>query len=312
MTNIVTLTFSPSVDKSFSSPRFIPSKKLYCSAPRYNAGGGGINVARALRRLGGSATAIFPSGGRTGELLAMLLRREEVPLVEVKVKSDTRENIMITELDPSRHYQFILPPPEFSAEEYEAVFQVLRGATAHLDYLVISGSMPANFPSDMFSNIRSYALQQDCRLVVDTSGTSLVHALEAGIYLAKPNLNELRKLTGLPVIDMAEAEAAAKGILSKYSCEALVVSLGKEGAMLVTRLNTFLFKGPDTDVKTTVGAGDSMVAGMIRFLSMGRSLQDAVKFGVACGTAATLHEGTELCHLADCERLYKLVKEVSR
>jgi len=307
--SIITITFSPSLDKSFSSPQMIEGKKLYCSAPRFDAGGGGINVARALQRLGSSVTAIFPSGGRTGMMLERILEESKVSFVPVKVQEETRENIIINEKETGRHYQFIMPPPELNEQEYKDVLNMLESeAAGQLDYLVVSGSMPGGFPAYMFNRLSAFAKEAGCRLVVDTSGIPLVRALEAGVYLAKPNINELAKLTGRPSLEGSAIEAAAKDVLSTYKCEVLIVSLGRDGAMMVTHDRCHVFSVAGASVKSTVGAGDSMVAGMIHYLSSGRPLEEMVKFGVACGTAATLHEGTELCHSDDVEKIYELVQ----
>ncbi|RYG23442.1 MAG: 1-phosphofructokinase family hexose kinase, partial [Chitinophagaceae bacterium] len=223
--SIITITFSPSLDKSFSSPQMIEGKKLYCSTPHYDAGGGGINVARALQRLGSPVTAIFPSGGRIGRTLESILEESKVPFAAVKVKQETRENIIIREKETRRHYQFIMPPPELNEQEYNDMLNMLETqAAGQLDYLVVSGSMPDNFPADMFSRLSAFAQENRCRLIVDTSGAPLVRALEAGVYLAKPNVNELAKLTGRTALEGNAVEEAAKEALAAYKCEVLVVS----------------------------------------------------------------------------------------
>lgn len=310
MSNTVTLTFSPCIDKSFSAPELIPSKKIYCSAPHFNAGGGGVNVARALQRLGNNTTAVFTSGGTMGQLLEALLVDQGVAIVPVNTTTNTRENIMITENASGYHYQFIMPPPVLTADEYAGIITALNEVQAPVGYIVVSGSMPVDFPPDIFERIAQCALRKNARLVVDTSGRALVSALEAGVYLAKPNLNELALLTGKTSLSGAEIEGAAKWVLAKYKCTVIIVSLGRDGAMLVTEDRTAIFKAPDPKVKSTTGAGDSMVAGIIHSLLLQKSLEEALKFGVACGTAATLNEGTELCHAADAEGFYRQVIQI--
>jgi 6-phosphofructokinase 2 len=240
-----------------------------------------------------------------------MLEEINVPFAPVKVQEETRENIIINEKETGRHYQFMMPPPELNEQGYNDILNMLETKTAgQLDYLVVSGSMPDNFPADIFTKLRAFAQRTACRLIVDTSGVPLVRALEAGVYLAKPNLNELAKLTGRTALEGNAIEKAAREVLSVYKCEILVVSLGREGAMMVTIDRCYVFSVTGPAAKSTVGAGDSMVAGMIHYLASGRPLEEMVKFGVACGTAATLHEGTELCQLDDVQQIYEFVKQV--
>lgn len=311
MSKIITITFSPCVDKNFSAPAFVHSRKIHCSAPAFNAGGGGINVARALHRLGENAIAIFPEGGATGHLLQTMLEKENVPTITVPAVNETRENIMIRDDSTALHYQFIMPPVDLYDAEFDAIVAAVGEQVDAADFIVISGSLPSRFPGDVFDRISRLAKKHGVRIVIDTSGPPLLRALEAGAWLVKPNLNELCKLVGESLSNKQEQSQAAQKLIQEYGCEAVVVSLGKEGAMLVTKDNITHYHAPLADTKSTAGAGDSMVAGIIHWLSVGNPLEDAVSFGVACGTSATLHEGTELCHPDDALKLYNDVMHYS-
>jgi 6-phosphofructokinase 2 len=127
------------------------------------------------------------------------------------------------------------------------------------------------------------------------------------VYLLKPNLGELASLVGIERVDIRDVEEIAKTLIHKNKCAIIVVSLGAEGAMLVTKNETYKTKPPKVEVKSTVGAGDSMVAGFVYSLSKGMSLKQTLQYGVACGTAATMNLGTELCRKQDVERLFKLL-----
>jgi 6-phosphofructokinase 2 len=149
------------------------------------------------------------------------------------------------------------------------------------------------------------AKNKKAKLIADTSGEALKYAAKEGVYLLKPNLGELSSLVDKDYLQPDEAANAAKQIIKKGNCEVVVVSMGAAGAMLITKIITKNFLPPLVERKSTVGAGDSMVAGIVLSLSIGKSLEEAVQYGVACGTAATMNDGTELCRLQDVENLYK-------
>ncbi|MDR6782789.1 6-phosphofructokinase 2 [Pedobacter africanus] len=306
--HIITITFSPAIDKSASVPLLIPEKKLTCTAPVYEPGGGGINVARAIKRLGGNAIAIYPAGGYTGKLLTTLLTDEKVDVLPIETKEHTRENITIKETVTNNQYRFGMPGVSASSSVYKKCLKLIEQQQAPA-YIVVSGSLPPGVPPDIFKKIAEISQAKNARLIVDTSGEALKQALKAGVYLIKPNLKELANLSGLQVLAVDDAERAAKEVLNKYKCEVIVTSLGAEGAFLVTPSMSLKIKVPTVKTESTVGAGDSMLAGIVYSLFDSRSLTDAARYGVACGTAATMNPGTELCHLKDVEKLYQIISQ---
>lgn len=146
---------------------------------------------------------------------------------------------------------------------------------------------------------------------MDTSGEALKHAINEGVFLVKPNLNELVALTGKPVAGTDQIVEAAKHIIREKNCDVVVVSMGAAGAVLVTRDFSGKIPTPKMPLKSTVGAGDSMVAGIVLALSENVDLLHAVQYGVACGSAATMNPGTELCKKEDADRIFSLIKEMS-
>jgi len=306
MPAIITITFNPALDKSATIQALMPEKKLKCSVPKVEAGGGGINVARAIKKLGGNATAIYLAGGTTGDLLMSLLNAEGIDQQVIRTRNDSRENIVIVDESTGLQYRFVMPGLEVFEEEWKKLLQAVsmqRGVA----YIVASGSLPPGVPLDIFADIASIAKTIGARFILDTSGQPLKLALEQDIFLLKPSLRELCSIVSAEQLQGLEIEEAAQGIIRAGKCEALVVSLGASGAMLVTKKILKQFAPPPVNAKSTVGAGDSMVAGITYSLYMGKTLEDAVKYGVACGTAATMHEGTGLCGLPDVEMLYGLM-----
>lgn len=303
MPAVVTLTFSPCIDKSASVPVLVPEKKLVCTHPKLEPGGGGINVARALKRLGLEATAVYTSGGYSGKFLDHLMQNEKIRSVIIETEKETRENIIIVDESTNNQYRFGMPCNTLSKAEWEKCLGAVE-AMDHINFLVVSGSIPPGVPPDLFEELSAIAKKKNAKLVVDTSGNALQEAVKHDVYMLKPNLGELSVLAGIDGISINRAEETARAVIDKYGCEAIVVSMGKEGAMLVTHEASYTVRSPEAPRKSTVGAGDSMVAGIIFSLVNGKSLNQALQYGVACGTAATMNAGTELCHKEDADQLY--------
>lgn len=306
MMPIVTLTFSPCIDKSTTVPSLVPEKKLTCAQPKLDAGGGGINVARAIKHLGGDPLAIFPSGGYTGKFFNHLIEQEAVPFIHIETKNETRENIIVLESSSNKQFRFGMPGTELLEKEWQQCLHALEDVQ-EAAFIVASGSLPPGVPGDMYARIAKIARKKKIKLVVDTSGEALKHAISEGVYLVKPNLGELASLAGKESMNADEAEELAKNALQENNCEVMVVSLGGDGAMLVTKEETVKVTPPEVDRKSTVGAGDSMVAGIVFSLAKGMSLQESLMYGVACGTAATMNAGTDLCRKEDADRLFDMI-----
>lgn len=304
MKNIVTITLNPTIDKSTSVDRIVPESKLRCDIPKFEPGGGGINVSRAIKKLGGESLAVFPSGGHTGLLLQDLLKEEGVHCESVSIKHWTRENFIVVESSTNQQFRFGMPGPEMSESEAKACLDLLTKVTPKPEYVVASGSLPPGLPINFYAQIGEVAKSLGAKYILDTSGEPLKLAANEGVYLLKPNLGELSKLAGVNAVEMDGVEKYAKQIIEKGNCEVVVVSLGPGGAMLVTKDLVELVPAPTVRKRSTVGAGDSMVAGMVFSLASGRNLRQMVRYGVASGTAATMNAGTELCKKKDVECLY--------
>jgi 6-phosphofructokinase 2 len=306
MSKIVTITFSPCIDKSTSVAFLMPEKKLTCATPKLEPGGGGINVSRALKKLGGESIAIFPSGGYTGKFFNHLMLNEKIDTVIIETINETRENIIVLDESNNNQYRFGMPGTELMMVEWERCLVAVQEID-NVAFLIASGSLPLGVPLNIYAQLAKIAKNKNAKFIVDTSGEALKEAVEEGVYLLKPNIGELSMLASKKEITKKEAVKIAREIILKHKCEVMVISMGAEGAMLVTRNITEIIKPPEVQRKSTVGAGDSMVAGIVYYLSMGKDIVEAVKFGVACGTAATMNNGTELCKKADADKLYKII-----
>jgi len=303
MADVVTLTINPAVDLSVSVERIAPIHKLRCSAARRDPGGGGINVARVIRRLGGDVTAIYPAGGALGDLLRRLIDEEEIPALATPISAETREDFTVLEHSSGAQYRFVLPGPLLNEQEWSACLGLCAGLDQRTRFVVGSGSLPPGVPEDFYGRMAQAAKREGRKIVVDSSGPPLRAALEAGVYLIKPSLNEFRLLMGEPLESEADWIEASRTLVERGKTEAVALTLGDQGALVVTRDQ--VLRAPALPIKpvSVVGAGDSFLGAMIWSLASGHGMETALRYGVAAGSAALLLPGTELCRREDVERL---------
>ena len=306
---IATLTLNPALDKSTAIDRLKPEKKLRCDEPRFDPGGGGINVSRAIKILGGESLAIYAAGGLEGEKLKELLTKEGITQEIIAMEKPTRENLVVFDRSNQNQYRFGMPGSPLNEKEIQKCRDTINNLPVEVEYLVLSGSLPPGVPDDLYAKLAEIARDKKIKCIVDTSGKALIKASEAGVYLMKPNLGELSELAGKEEISGIEQEEIAKKLIKEGKAEILIVSLGPRGAMLVTKDAIEYIVPPTVKQSSTVGAGDSMLGSLILSLSRGDSLQDALKWGVAAGTAATITPGTELCRKKDVENIFKWLTE---
>ena len=308
MEKIVTITLNPSIDKSTVVKNLVPEKKLRCAEPKFEPGGGGVNVSRAIKKLGGSSSAIYFAGGYSGSFFTQLLDTEGIESIVVPIAEYTRENMIVVDESSNLQYRFGMPGPAVSPSEIESFFNILENA-GKADYLVASGSLPQGVNDDFFTRLAKVSRRMNAKLIVDTSGEPLRKAIDEGVYMIKPNLGELSMLNGVHELHDGDITEAARNIIDKGGAEVIVVSMGASGATLVTRDEVITSPSPTVRKKSTVGAGDTMVAGMVLYMAENKCWKDVLQYGVAAGTATTMNSGTELCKKADVERLFSCLKK---
>jgi 6-phosphofructokinase 2 len=302
ITQIVTLTINPALDVSTSVKKIVPFTKMRCAPAHRDPGGGGINVARVLRRLGIDATAIYPAGGATGQLLANLVEREGVRSIVIPAMNDTREDLTIFDETTREQFRLVFPGAPLSDGEWQACLASLARITPAPAFVIASGSLPAGVPRDFFGKVAQTS-NAHSRVIVDTSGPFLKPALEAGVYLIKPNLGEFQELAGIASADDAALIEAGRRLFGRYRIEIIALSMGPAGALLVTRDTVLRANGFPIEPISVSGAGDSFLGAMVWSLANNSSLEMALRYGVAGGSAALLNPGTELCRPEDVHRL---------
>jgi 6-phosphofructokinase 2 len=303
---IVTVTLNPAVDVSTAVDQVVAERKLRCDDPVPEPGGGGINVARVVRELGLEATALWTRGGTTGVRLEALLDAIGLDHRPLPIARETREHLIVYERSSGRQFRFGMPGPVLDEAELRACVAAVAALAPAPAFLVLSGSLPDAVPDDLYARLIR-AAPEGCRVALDTSNAALAEGVAAGPYLVKPNRRELGQLTGAPVEDDDDVRAAARQLIEAHGVGVVVTSLGAGGVVASDADGDWFAHAPPVKVRSAVGAGDSMVAALVVALARGDALDEAVRWGVATGTAAVLTEGTQLCRRADVERLYPKV-----
>ncbi len=307
MDALVTLTMNPAIDQTSTAPFITNNAKLRCSPPHYDPGGGGINVARAITTLGETATAVYPVGGCEGNLLVRLLNEQGIAHRGISVEGSTHINLSVIDEATGRQYRFNMPGAPLREQEWRRCLQTLADLPTPR-FLVLSGSLPPGVPRDFYRQAAGVVAGAGCKTIVDTSGEALTQAIRDGVYLIKPNLRELGELAGRKIENEDDLVNTARSLIEANHCEVVVVSLGAAGAFYVSQDRDEHIFAPLVPVRSRVGAGDSMVAGITVALSRNESMDHAVRFGIAAGAAAVMRPGTELSRRDDTERLFERMK----
>lgn len=299
---VLTFTLNPAIDKSTSTNQLEPESKLRCADVWNEPGGGGINVSKALKRLGLPTVALFPSGGYNGEMLKALLEQEGILFRSVNSELETRENWVVLEKDTNKQFRFTFPGRPYEEQVVKDLIETIRSFSP--EYVVASGSLPPGLPDYFYGLVVKTAMSVGAKCIVDTSGAALQALKGKKVYMIKPNIGELCMMLNIPKLAHAEVPHAAHQAIRDGYAEIIVVSMGPDGAWLVSEEKKYYAKAPPVQKKSTVGAGDSMVAGITYMLQKNQTLKQALHFGVACGSAATMNDGTQLFKPADAMLLY--------
>lgn len=305
MPSIVTLAMSPSLDVFAEVDSLQADRKLRVAERRLYPGGGGINVARAIRRQGGSAYALFPAGGSNGEKISSLLVDEGIAHTRIPAEEEVRENFLVHASSSGEMYHFVMPGSPVTPAEGERCTTILDSLAPAPDYLVVSGSVPPGLEEDFYRTLARRARDQNTRLILDTAGAGLRIALDEPVYLIKPNQYEFAQLTGEePASDTRACIEQARKFLARTRVEVLVLTLGRKGALLVTADQQIRVRPPEIDGISSVGAGDSFVGVMTLSLSRGQGLREALCRASAASAAVVETSGTELFHSEAVDRIH--------
>ncbi|SNS14051.1 fructose-1-phosphate kinase [Anaerovirgula multivorans] len=307
---IITLTLNPAVDKTIEIDAFQVNHVNRVSSARLDAGGKGINVSKVVHVLGEKSKAVGILAGKSGGFIKKQLDLLEIENDFVFVEGETRTNIKIVDRINSLNTDINEKGPDISDYDLEEVINKIIESVNDKNILVLSGSVPSNIDSSIYKVLIAKAKKKDVKTILDADGELLRQGIEAGPYLVKPNIHELERLYNTKIASINEAIEIARDIL-KYGVELIVISLGGEGSIFMTREETVIVEGIEVDAISTVGAGDSMVGALAVSTHRGYSLEKAIKLAAATSAAAVMTSGTEPGELRVIKELQKKVKLIT-
>lgn len=306
MLPVLTITLNPALDLTTSTDRLAPTRKLRCTQPRFDPGGGGVNVSRAIKELGGESRAFVAVGGSTGTRLRTMLESAGLDCEFWMVGEETRTSLTIMEKHTGQHYRFVMPGPTLNVSEAEGLLPWLQRLIGPAPGLVVlSGSLPPGLPIDTYGRITRLARELGAKVIIDTHGEPLRAAVRERPYLIRLNHLEAHELVG------GDANVAAHrlghDLVLRGLAEIAIVTLAEEGAIVATVAGQYEIRPPKVAVRSTVGAGDSFVAALTCGLANDWPLEEAARYGVAAAAAAVTTDATELCKRDTVNAYYRQI-----
>lgn len=307
MARIITLTPNPTYDFAVDVAKVEPNRKLRCANPESHPGGGGLNVARAARRLGAETLAIFTTGGLYGAALKGLVAEEGVPMRTIAVAGETRLAFHVRDEASRDEYRFNLPGAELSAAERKALLDAIAQEAAAGDYIVGSGSLPPmqgdGAQARFWAETAALARDIGAFFVLD-SISGVEEALRIGIHLFRCNEHEYQALAGRTLRWPDEiAEFVTALVASGRAARAIITHAG-DGSVMATAQGLAFAPVFPVRAHSAVGAGDSFVAGVLVAFMRGMPDEAALRYAAACAAATRLSEGTSLFQRQDVERIF--------
>ncbi len=287
---IPSLTLNPALDKTVYVDRLVVGDTNRLRKVETDAGGKGLNVSRILTHLGTPTVCLGFLGGDAGRYINHRLREEGVPTDFVEIGETTRTNINVQNAVGDPPTLLHERGPTLTPDELVAFWKKLRPLLPRSRYMAMGGTLPLGAPEDLYEQIVLEARDHDVRCVVDVDCERIARGFTARPFMLKPNRAEAERMLGRPFTD-AELPAAAKELRAKYGVELVVISLGKEGALAVDSTGIARAWTPNVPTVSTVGCGDSMVAGILSVLQRDGPLEEALRYGSAAGAATAMTDG---------------------
>ncbi len=304
---IITITLNPAIDKTVEIPNFEIGAVNRVYTMRVDAGGKGINVSKVIKSLKGESKAVGIIGGTGGTFIKEFLDRSEIENNFHIIDGETRTNLKIIDSSKKTNTDINEQGPLITFEDIEAVRRIALADLKAGDVVVMSGSVPANVDKSIYGSWIREAKKAGAKTILDADGDLLKHGVEAGPFLVKPNIHELKRLVGIELLEISDVEKYGSRLIEKYGIEIVVVSLGSQGAVFINGECSILAHNLEVEVKSTVGAGDSMVAALAYSIDKGYSLEKAVVLAMATSNANVMTSGSQA---ADYETIAELQKNI--
>ncbi|HUD27236.1 MAG TPA: 1-phosphofructokinase family hexose kinase [Novosphingobium sp.] len=305
---VATLTMNPTIDVSYDVESVRHTHKMRSDNEWYAPGGGGINVARVLARLGTPSRCVYATGGATGPALDGLIDLHQLARTRIPIAGPTRVASAVLERGTGKEYRFTPKGPHLSEPEWRAALEAL--GEVECGTLVLSGSLPPGVPDDFYARVTALMTARGVAVVLDSSGKALACGIDGGgLLLAKPSQGELAGYAGRRLESVDAIGTAAMAIVDAGKARLVAVTMGHEGAVLAHAGGPVFLPALKIDAASAVGAGDSFVAGMVHALVNGMDDLEAFRWGIAAGSAAVLRAGTDLARPDDIKRM---LEEVGR
>lgn len=300
---IYTVTLNPALDKTVEIPSLTVDAVNRITSMRTDPGGKGINVSKVIQKLGGASVAAGILGGDTGRAILSALTEMGLTTLFHFVEGETRTNMKI--IDPDNHTNTDINEPGVTVSEeiLEKLLEELLAKVTKEDIVVISGSMPKGSPKDTYYTWTKAFREKGAKVILDADGDLLKAGLKASPYLIKPNNHELGALTGRALETPEEIAETAAELMKEYGIGKVVVSMGGDGAVYVTKDKTIYAEGLKVPVGSTVGAGDSVVAALAVSEEEGKTLEETVRLSMAVGAANVMCSGTQAAEYEVVETL---------
>lgn len=304
---ISTITLNPSIDKTVYVSKLICNDTNRISKVEVDAGGKGINCARMLAELGAEATALAFLGGETGEYIRCVLAKAGVGVEYVETTKPTRTNICIEDTSGAHPTTLNERGGPIEHKELVELFEKAKDLSRQSSYVVIGGSVPLGVNPDVHKVLVQIASAGGAKAILDADGEALMDGLQSKPFMIKPNREEAERLLDTTFESKTEVAHGALA-LSKLGIELVVISLGKQGAVACYDGAIYDAVSPDCEPRSTIGSGDSLIAGMICGLEKGLSIEESLALGCAAGAATALSDGTEIGKKSEIDRLLKDAK----
>lgn len=298
---VLTITMNPAIDVNTETEEVRTNQKVRCKKPDYDPGGGGINVARVLQRLGTNVDAFYLAGGLTGNFLEYLLEKEHISGKRIDINDLTRENTSIIDRSTGEQYRFVMPGPIIQEEEWKQAFERIKKTISGYDIIVGSGSLPPGVPVDFYSRVGKLVLESGKQYILDASGDFLLEGVKNGASFIKPNQEEFESLKKRT--DSASDEELIQKLFD-HGIQNIIHTLGKQGTKLINKKGKKDFRLPEIEVNSSIGAGDSFVGGLVAGLVNEMDTEESICYGISAAASTLKSAGTDLCDLNDVQSIH--------